>query len=65
MDSKNNRKIREIENLCNQFPELTIKEIADHLGFVVEEVYLLIKSQGIHYHWKLKTEHEKEELIAV
>lgn len=45
--------VEKLQKICKDFPEMTIKDIAEYLGQEISLIFLTIKEYDIPYNWKL------------
>lgn len=58
-DKYSKQRIDRLKELCVKYPDYLMQDLAEEMGLNVSDVFIIIKSYDLPYHWKI-TRHEEE-----
>lgn len=53
LDKYSKQRIERLKELCIKQPDYTMQELAKEMGLNVSDVFIIIKSYDLPYHWKI------------
>ena len=58
-DKYSKQRIDRLKELCVKHPDYLMQDLAEEMGLNVSDVFIIIKSYDLLYHWKI-AKHEEE-----
>ncbi|PEG97424.1 hypothetical protein CP360_01825 [Lactobacillus sp. UMNPBX9] len=53
MNKYSKQRIEKLKELCVKHPDYLMQDLAEEMGLNVSDVYIIIKSYNLPYHWKI------------
>ncbi|WII29741.1 hypothetical protein [Ligilactobacillus salivarius] len=53
LDKYSKQRIERLKELCVKHPDYLMQDLAEKMGIDVSDVYIIIKSYNLPYHWKI------------
>lgn len=53
MEKYSKQRIEKLKELCVKHPDYLMQDLAEEMGLNVSDVYIIIKSYNLPYHWKI------------